>query len=107
MDQAVLDTYGWSNIPTDCDFLLDYEIDETTWGRKKKPYRYRCGPTPSGTKSLPASSPSTPNALRTRPAAARPTCAQDEERRQRQAKRRRAALAPDSVRPRSDADLNE
>ena len=41
MDRAVLDTYGWSNIPTDCDFLLDYEIDETTWGRKKKPYRYR------------------------------------------------------------------
>ena len=29
------------DIPTDCDFLLDYEIDEATWGRKKKPYRYR------------------------------------------------------------------
>jgi len=42
MDRAVLDAYGWDDIPTDCDFLLDYEIDEDTWGNKKKPYRYRC-----------------------------------------------------------------
>ena len=41
MDRAVLDAYGWTDILTDCDFLLDYEIDEATWGRKKKPYRYR------------------------------------------------------------------
>ena len=41
MDRAVLDAYGWADIPTNCDFLLDYEIDEATWGRKKKPYRYR------------------------------------------------------------------
>ena len=41
MDCAVLDAYGWTDIPTDCDFLLDYEIDEAAWGRKKKPYRYR------------------------------------------------------------------
>ena len=41
MDQAVLDAYGWTDIPTNCEFLLDYEIDEETWGRKKKPYRYR------------------------------------------------------------------
>ena len=41
MDRAVLDAYGWTDIPTDCEFLLDYEIDEETWGRKKKPYRYR------------------------------------------------------------------
>ena len=41
MDHAVLDAYGWTDIPTVCDFLLDYEIDEATWGRKKKPYRYR------------------------------------------------------------------
>ena len=41
MDRAVLDGYGWTDIPTDCDFLLDYEIDEETWGRKKKPWRYR------------------------------------------------------------------
>ena len=41
MDRAVLDAYGWSDLPTDCDFLLDYEIDEEEWGRRKKPYRYR------------------------------------------------------------------
>jgi hypothetical protein len=41
MDRAVLDAYGWHDIATDCEFLLDYEIDEETWGNKKKPYRYR------------------------------------------------------------------
>ena len=41
MDRAVLDAYGWRDVPTDCDFLLDYEIDEETWGDRKKPYRYR------------------------------------------------------------------
>ena len=41
MDRAVLDAYGWTDIPTDCEFLLDYEIDEEEWGSKKKPYRYR------------------------------------------------------------------
>ena len=41
MDRAVLDAYGWTNVPTDCEFLLDYEIDEAEWGRRKKPYRYR------------------------------------------------------------------
>lgn len=41
MDRAVLDAYGWHDIPTDCQFLLDYEIDEEEWGDKKKPYRYR------------------------------------------------------------------
>ena len=41
MDRAVLDAYGWSDIKTDCEFLLDYEIDEEEWGDKKKPYRYR------------------------------------------------------------------
>ena len=41
MDRAVLDVYGWTDIHTDCEFLLDYEIDEETWGNKKKPYRYR------------------------------------------------------------------
>lgn len=41
MDRAVLDAYGWDDIPVDCEFLLDYEIDEETWGRKKKPWRYR------------------------------------------------------------------
>ena len=43
MDRAVLDAYGWTDIPTDGDFFLDYEIDEETWGDKKKPYRY-CWP---------------------------------------------------------------
>jgi hypothetical protein len=37
----VLDAYGWPDIPTACEFLLDYEIDEDEWGTKKKPYRYR------------------------------------------------------------------
>ena len=70
MDRAVLDAYGWTDIPTDCDFLLDYEIDEATWGRKKKPYRYRW-PDSVRTRSSPASSPSTPNAPPRKPAWAR------------------------------------
>ena len=41
MDRAVLDAYGWAEIPTDCEFLLDYEIDEEEGGTKKKPWRYR------------------------------------------------------------------
>ena len=41
MDQAVLRAYGWDDIPTECEFLLDYEIDEEEWGNKRKPYRYR------------------------------------------------------------------
>ena len=41
MDRTVLAAYGWTDIPTDCQFLLDYEIDEETWGKKKKPWRYR------------------------------------------------------------------
>ena len=41
MDRAVLDAYGWQDIPAACDFLLDYPIDEEEWGTRKKPYRYR------------------------------------------------------------------
>jgi len=41
MDRAVLDAYGWRDIPTACDFFLDYEIDEEEWGDRKKPWRYR------------------------------------------------------------------
>ena len=41
MDRAVLDAYGWEDIPTDCEFLLDHEIDEDSSSRKKKPWRYR------------------------------------------------------------------
>nr|MDZ8016385.1 DNA methyltransferase [Nostoc sp. ZfuVER08] len=46
MDKAVLEAYSWSDIPTDCTFLLDYddedEEEETSNGRqRKKPWRYR------------------------------------------------------------------
>ena len=42
MDRSVLDAYGWKDVPTECEFLLDYEIDEEEdWGKKKKPWRYR------------------------------------------------------------------
>ena len=41
MDRAVLDAYGWRDIPNDYEFLLDYEIDEDEWGARKKPYRCR------------------------------------------------------------------
>jgi len=41
MDRAVLDAYGWTDVPTDCEFLLDYEVDEEESSRKKKPWRYR------------------------------------------------------------------
>ena len=97
MDRAVLDAYGWTDIPTDCDFLLDYEIDKATWGRKKKPYRYRWPDTirdemlarllalnaeraaeeaRSGTTANPTRSKSPPRSPRTRyrqPPASRPT----------------------------------
>ncbi len=41
MDRVVLDAYGFTDISTDCRFLLNYEIAEEDWGDKKKPYRYR------------------------------------------------------------------
>lgn len=41
MDRAVFDAYGWADIPTTCEFLLDYDIDEEERGNKKKPWRYR------------------------------------------------------------------
>jgi hypothetical protein len=46
MDRAVLDAYGWTDLPTDCQFLLDceeYDDNETTGKKrqKKKPWRYR------------------------------------------------------------------
>jgi hypothetical protein len=41
MDHAALAAYGWTDVDTDCKFLLDYEIDEEEWGDKKKPWRYR------------------------------------------------------------------
>ena len=41
MKGLVLDAYGWRDIPTDCEFLLDYEGDDEERGTRKKPYRYR------------------------------------------------------------------
>lgn len=46
MDRAVLDAYGWTDIPTHCEFLLDYEEEDedapTGKARqKKKPWRFR------------------------------------------------------------------
>ena len=45
MDRAVLDAYGWTDISTDCTFLLDYEDEEDDENigkrQKKKPWRYR------------------------------------------------------------------
>ncbi len=40
MDRAVLDAYGWTDLPTDCEFLLDYEVEDES-ARRKKPWRYR------------------------------------------------------------------
>ena len=41
MDRAVLDAYGWRDVPTDCEFLLDHEAGDGESPRKKKPWRYR------------------------------------------------------------------
>ena len=45
MDRGVLDAYGWTDIPTDCEFLLDYEEEDddedSSKRQKKKPWRYR------------------------------------------------------------------
>ncbi len=42
MDRAVLDAYGWTDIPTDCEFLpLHEDDDEEGSSRRKKRYRYR------------------------------------------------------------------
>ena len=41
MDRVVLHAYGWTDVPTDCEFLLDFEIDEEEYKGKKKPWRYR------------------------------------------------------------------
>lgn len=41
VDRALLAAYGWGDIPTHCEFLLEYDIDEEERGNKKKPWRYR------------------------------------------------------------------
>lgn len=40
MDRAVLDAYGWSDIATDCEFILDYD-DDDDGSKRKKPWRFR------------------------------------------------------------------
>ena len=50
MDRAVLNAYGWQDIPTNCEFLLDYEIDEEAGEPRKSPTA-TAGPTKSATKS--------------------------------------------------------
>ena len=40
-DRAVLDAYGWQDIPTDCEFRLDYEDEPDSSSKRKKPCRYR------------------------------------------------------------------
>ena len=41
MDRAVLDAYGWQDISTDCEFRLDYEDEDDSSSKRKKPWRYR------------------------------------------------------------------
>lgn len=46
MDRAVLDAYGWTDLHPTCEFLLDYEEEESDdpsapKSKKKKPWRYR------------------------------------------------------------------
>ncbi len=45
MDRAVLDAYGWTDIQSHCEFILDYEDDEDETpgkpSKKRKPWRYR------------------------------------------------------------------
>ena len=41
MDRAVLDAYGWRDIPTDCDIPPRLRDRRRGMGRRKKPYRYR------------------------------------------------------------------
>ncbi len=41
MDKAVLTAYGWPDIDTTCEFILDYVDEEDTSSKRKKPYRYR------------------------------------------------------------------
>lgn len=42
MDQAVLAAYGWDDMKPRCEFLLDYEDDDSdNSSNRKKPWRYR------------------------------------------------------------------
>lgn len=41
MDRIVLDAYGWTDIPTEYEFLLDYEIDGEAQHNRRKPWQLR------------------------------------------------------------------
>lgn len=41
MDRAVLDAYGWSDIPTDCEFIPDYYEEDKDGNEVPKSIRYR------------------------------------------------------------------
>jgi hypothetical protein len=69
MDDAVLDAYGWSDIKTDYEFVVDYEIDEENRGNQKKPC-VTAGPTRPVTRCWRGSSSSMLNALRRKSAPA-------------------------------------
>jgi hypothetical protein len=40
LDRAMLAAYGWDDVETTCEFLLDHEDDDDS-GRRRKPWRYR------------------------------------------------------------------
>ena len=41
LDRAILDAYGWTDVPVKCEFLLEHENDADANSRRKKPHRYR------------------------------------------------------------------
>ncbi len=41
LDREVLNAFGWSDIATDCEFILEYEDEGDESNRRKKPWRYR------------------------------------------------------------------
>ena len=43
LDRAVLDAYGWTDVPTECEFLPEHkaEENEAASGRRRRRYRYR------------------------------------------------------------------
>lgn len=41
MDRIMLSAYGWDDVPTEYDFILDHEDEEGASSRRKKPWRYR------------------------------------------------------------------
>jgi hypothetical protein len=41
MDRAVLDAYGWTDVPTDCDFIPDFTEEDDDGNEIPKNIRYR------------------------------------------------------------------